>query len=392
VAAWHAGWAGTRWEGGKQPRCTPPNRTGPTTTGGQGRTSFHAPRTRREARVTALKELTFQGDAVRSLPCGNMESGCSDCDAHLASLARSGLLVLTMSPTSFYGAEALAEDRSSHRDALLHRVVSDPHRQQDAAPSNNWPTCCSARAKTPELARAHEALAQVSTLSMCARDMRRPAGTPGGRGQDGPRAGTRAEAPRTSAVVFAFSASTQSRSPLSRGGHRRAWATKGPTTFLVPAQAYRRRTRAPRRHPRALRCPRRRPPPRADIGGRRGSPFVVGFGRRELVLLPSSTGSETSMTSGSSTRGEADASRCRGARSVGSPVLSWGGRPGRPRGRVRCAPSRAPEPTGPGRRTLRGRTGAATSPRRRTARGAAPTPLRPTRASSRPPGACHKRR
>jgi hypothetical protein len=113
-------------------------------------------------------------------------------------------LVLTMSPTSFYGAEALAEDRSSHRDALLHRVVSDPHRQQDAAPSNNWPTCCSARAKTPELARAHEALAQVSTLSMCARDMRRPAGTPGGRGQDGPRAGTRAEAPRTSAVVFAL--------------------------------------------------------------------------------------------------------------------------------------------------------------------------------------------
>ena len=211
---------------------------------------------------------------------------------------------------------------------------------------------------------------------MCARDMRPPSKTPGGRGQDGPRAGTRAEAPRTSAVVFAFSASTQSRSPLSRGGHRRAWATKGPTTFLLPAQAYRRRTRAPRRHPRALRCPRRRPPPRADIGGRRGSPFVVGFGRRELVLLPSSTGSETSMTSGSSTRGEADASRCRGARSVGSPVLSWGGRPGRPRGRVRCAPSRAPEPTGPGRRTLRGRTGAATSPRRRPAR----APLPPLRA------------
>ena len=49
---------------------------------------------------------------------------------------------------------------------------------------------------------------------LCAQDMRPPSKTPGGRGQDSPHAGTRAEASRTSAVVFAFHASTQPLSPL----------------------------------------------------------------------------------------------------------------------------------------------------------------------------------
>ena len=48
------------------------------------------------------------------------------------------------------------------------------------------------------------------SLVVCARDMRPPPKTAGGRGQDCPHAGTRAEAPRTSAVVFALFESAQS--------------------------------------------------------------------------------------------------------------------------------------------------------------------------------------
>ena len=40
-------------------------------------------------------------------------------------------------------------------------VIVDPHRPQDAVPSNNWPTCSSVSAKTPKLARAHEAIPVV---------------------------------------------------------------------------------------------------------------------------------------------------------------------------------------------------------------------------------------
>ena len=163
---------------------------------------------------------------------------------------------------------------------------------------------------------------------------------------------------------------------LSLSGHRRAWAAKGARSSFVPEHAYRRRTRAPRRHPRALRCSLRRPPPRADSGGRWGTPFVVGFGSRELVFVPSSTGSETSMTSRYSTRGRADASRRRGARSLGFKVLSWVVR--RPHGRVPLVLPRAPTANGACRRTLRGRTGAGAppSPRPRPARRSHPLRVR----------------
>jgi hypothetical protein len=171
---------------------------------------------------------------------------------------------------------------------------------------------------------------------------------------------------------------------FSRSEHRRVRAIPGAPTSCVPEQAYRRRTRAPRRHPRALRCSLLRSPPRADSGGRWAPPFVGGFGSHELLVVPSSTGSETSMTSRSSTRGRADASRCRGARSLGFTVLSWVVR--RPHGRVPLALPRAPTANGACRRTLRGRTGAAASRQGAPSPRAAPTRSAPDHALLLPAG------
>ncbi len=57
--------------------------------------------------------------------------------------------------------------------------------------SDNWPTCCSVRAKTPELARAHETSARVSALSRAPGTCAPSAKTPRGTAAKMARAGTR---------------------------------------------------------------------------------------------------------------------------------------------------------------------------------------------------------
>ena len=275
------------------------------------------------------------------------------------------------------------------------RAASTPSRPWEVAVLTFQP---SERRPVPELAdvllssgedagTGPGALSKIAALGLvaCARDMR-----PLGEDAAGPaakmaRARGRAEAPCPRQQ-------SSSRSPpvrhlvrqFSRSEHRRVRAIPGAPTSCVPEQAYRRRTRAPRRHPRALRCSLLRSPPRADSGGRWAPPFVGGFGSHELLVVPSTTGSETSMTSRSSTRGRADASRCRGARSLGFTVLSWVVR--RPHGRVPLALPRAPTANGACRRTLRGRTGAAASRQGAPSPRAAPTRSAPDHALLLPAG------